>query len=113
MRVAFFGAVAFVVACAVQTQLEPPVTCPEVTLNKSPGACDLITTQVCSDNNFYTISCQDDGTCSCSTNNNVTNSFLAADGETSYCASVTDTSQFHSLAMQCIDTQGLGLDLNP
>lgn len=113
MRVAFFGAVALIVACTAQVQLEPPVTCPQVTLNKSPGACDFVTTQVCSDDNFYTISCQDDGTCSCSTNNNVTNSFLASDGETAYCSKIDDTSMFHDLGTHCVDTQGLALDLNP
>ena len=112
MRVAFFGAVALVIACTAQVQLEPPVTCPQVTLDKSSGACDLVATAVCSDNNFYTISCQDDGTCSCATNNNVTNSFLASDGQTAFCSTMTDTSKFHDLGTHCLDTQGLGLDLN-
>lgn len=110
MRVAFFGVLA-AVACAVQVQLEPAVTCP-VTLNKAPGACDFVTTQ-CSDGNFYAISCQDDGTCSCSINNSVASSFLAADGTTSYCSTITDTSKFHELGTSCTDTQGLGLNLNP
>lgn len=110
-RVAFLGVLGLV-ACTASTPLGPAVTCSQVTLSKSPGACDLVTTQ-CSDSNFYTISCQDDGTCSCSIDNDVTSSFLAADGTTAYCSSMTDTSKFHDLGTSCTDAQGVALNLNP
>ena len=112
MRAAFFLVFA-AAACTAQVALEPPVTCPAVSLNKAPGACDLVTSQQCSDGNFYTISCQDDGTCSCSINNNVTSSFLIADQTTTFCSTMNDTSTFHDLGTHCTDPQGLALNLNP
>mgnify|MGYP001554872017 CR=1 FL=1 len=111
------GCIAFLcvlgsIACTASTALGPAVTCSQVTLSKSAGACDLVTAQ-CSDSHFYTISCQDDGTCSCSIDNNVTSSFLAADGTTTYCSTMTDTTKFHELGTSCTDAQGITLNLNP
>lgn len=115
MRVAcFFGVAATIFACAAQNPLGAAVTCPAVSLQKAPGACDFVATQVCSDSHFYALSCQDDGTCTCTQDSNNWNSFLAADNTTTYCSSINDTSQFHVLATNCVDPQsGLGLNVNP
>jgi hypothetical protein len=100
------------IGCAVQTQLGPAVTCPDVVLSTSPGGCDLVSNQICSDGFFYEVDCQDDGTCSCVQSGSVTGSMLAADVASGFCATL-DASQMHDLASRCLDKNGLGWNINP
>ena len=38
---------------------------------------------------------------------------IAADGTTTYCSTMTDTTKFHELGTSCTDAQGITLNLNP
>jgi hypothetical protein len=102
---AFLVAIA-VAACGPDQDLGPAVTCSDVSLTGDTGSCSLITNAPCSDSNIYDIDCQDDGTCTCDVNGNLSMSVIASDSPSGFCAGVT-TASLHSLAADC------GWNLNP
>jgi len=95
-----------VVACGPSQDLGPAVTCSDISFTNNGTSCDFDEPSVCSDQQAYSIDCQDDATCTCSQNGHPITSIIASHSPSGYCASV-DASSFHDLAAKC------GWNLNP